>query len=925
MVAAESARLREDAAREQNWKRWGPYLAERQWGTVREDYSADGEAWAYFPHDHARSRAYRWGEDGLFGITDRECRLCFALALWNGKDPILKERLFGLSGPEGNHGEDVKELYYYLDATPTHSYLRALYKYPQAAFPYDTLVRENARRGKDVPEFELLDTGAFDGDRYFDVTVEYAKASPDDILIRITVANRGPEAAVIHLLPQLWFRNSWSWGRAGEGYWPRPRLARETDGLIRADHASLGTFRLAAGLGPYGRPPALLFTENDTNAQRLYGVGNATPFVKDAFHEFIVQGRSGAVNPGRTGTKAAAYYRIEVPAGDQVSVRLRLHSAHAPGAQGRPIADVLGHGFESVFDERIREADEFYAARISESANEDERRVMRQGWAGLLWSKQFYQYIVRQWLEGDPAYPPPPANRWQGRNHEWTHVHCRDVLSMPDTWEYPWFAAWDLAFHMIPFAAVDPEFAKQQLILLLREWYMHPNGQIPAYEFAFDDVNPPVHAWACWRVYKMTGERGRRDRLFLERVFQKLMLNFTWWVNRKDAEGNNLFGGGFLGLDNIGVFDRSKPLPDGGHLEQADGTAWMAFFCSTMLSMALELASEDAAYEDVASKFFEHFVAIVDSMNGVGGRGLWDEADGFYYDQIRADGVVTPLKVRSMVGLIPLIAVENLESSTIAKLPGFQKRMLWFLENRTDLANHISYLENCEREGLSHRLLAIPSRDRLERVLRVMLDEREFLSPYGIRSLSRIHGEHPFVLRTDGAETEHRVRYEPGEATSGLFGGNSNWRGPVWMPGNFLLLEALERYHHFYGDTLRVECPVGSGRMLDLRQVAEEIGRRLVTLFLRDPAGRRPCHGAERRYIDDQSWRDLVLFYEFFHGDDGHGLGASHQTGWTALAVPLVGDQVRARVATRATPSRSSPNGGASTAPPKVRATTGEH
>jgi len=920
---AEARRLREDAARLANWKRWGPYLSERQWGTVREDYSATGEAWNYFPHDHARSRAYRWGEDGILGITDRECRLCFAVALWNGKDPLLKERLFGLSGPEGNHGEDVKELYYFLDATPTHSYLRALYKYPQAAYPYDALVRESARRGKDVPEFELLDTGVFDGDRYFDVTAEYAKASPDDVLIRITLANRGPEAAVVHLLPQLWFRNTWSWGRTGEGYWPRPRLARVSDGVIRAEHASLGTYRLAVGLGPYGRPPTLLFTENDTNAQRLYGVANATPFVKDGFHEFLVRGRSGAVNPGRTGTKAAAYYRIEVPAGDQVSVRLRLYSSNAPGAERGEIGDALGHGFETVFDERIREADEFYATRIPESATEDERRVMRQGWAGLLWSKQFYQYIVRQWLEGDPAYPRPPAERWQGRNREWTHVHARDVLSMPDSWEYPWFAAWDLAFHMIPFAAVDPEFAKQQLILLLREWYTHPNGQMPAYEFAFDDVNPPVHAWACWRVYKMTGERGRRDRLFLERVFQKLMLNFTWWVNRKDQEGNNLFGGGFLGLDNIGVFDRSKPLAGGGHLEQADGTAWMAVFCSTMLSMALELASEDPAYEDVASKFFEHFVAIVDSMNGVGGRGLWDEADGFYYDQIRADGAVTPLKVRSMVGLIPLIAVENLESTTIAKLPGFRKRMLWFLENRADLATHISYLESCERDGQNHRLLAIPSRERLERVLRVLLDENEFLSPYGIRSLSRVHGEHPFVLRTDGAE--HRVRYEPGEASSGLFGGNSNWRGPVWMPGNFLLLEALERYHHFYGDALRVECPVGSGRMCDLRQVAEEIGRRLTALFLRDPSGRRPCHGAERRYVDDPSWRDLVLFYEFFHGDDGHGLGASHQTGWTALAVPLIGDQVRAREASHATNTRTSPNGGATPAPaPQVRAASGE-
>ena len=918
MDGAETRRLREDAAREKNWKRWGPYLSERQWGTVREDYSEHGDCWTYFPHDHARSRAYRWGEDGLLGITDRECRLCFAIGLWNGRDPILKERLFGLTGPEGSHGEDVKELYYYLDSTPTHSYMKALYKYPHAEYPYARLKDENDRRGKDAPEFELLDTGVFEGDRYFDVVAEYAKASPDDVLVRITLANRGPEAAVIHLLPQLWYRNTWSWGRTNEGYWPKPKLSREGDGQIKAEHTTLGTYRLAVGLGPYGRPPALLFTENETNVGRLFESPGPSPFVKDAFHDYIVQGRSGAVNPARTGTKAAAYYRVEVPAGQQVSVRLRLYAADSPGTHHGVHPEPLGHDFETIVDQRLHEADEFYAPRLPAAATDDERRVVRQGYAGLLWSKQFYYYIVQQWLEGDPAQPPPPDARRNGRNQEWTHVHCRDVLSMPDKWEYPWFAAWDLAFHMIPFAQVDPEFAKEQLVLLLREWYTHCSGQIPAYEFAFGDVNPPVHAWACWRVYKSTGPKGKRDRLFLERVFQKLLINFTWWVNRKDAEGNNLFGGGFLGLDNIGVFDRSQPLPTGGHLEQADGTAWMCFYCATMLSMALELASEDAAYEDMASKFFEHFVGIVDAMNRLGGTGLWDEADGFYYDQLHMDSRHTPLKIRSMVGLLPLIAVENLEMATLRKLPGFMKRMNWFLENRADLAHHISYMKSPGHSGHDHRLLAIPSRDRLERVLRYLLDEREFLSPHGIRSLSKIHAEHPYMLRYDGAE--YGVEYLPAESNTGLFGGNSNWRGPIWMPVNFLIMEALERYHHFYEDTLKVECPTGSGRLLNLREVSMEIGRRLSGLFLADATGRRPCHGDERRYASDPHWRDLVLFNEYFHGDNGRGVGASHQTGWTALAVRLIEDQARCRAATQPAGHAHAPH----TAHPHTGSATGE-
>jgi len=874
---AEASRLREDAAREKNWKRWGPYLSERQWGTVREDYSAYGASWDAFPHDHARSRAYRWGEDGLLGISDREGRLCFALALWNGRDPILKERLFGLAGPEGNHGEDVKENYYYLDGAPTHAYLKALYKYPQAEYPYARLLDEARSRGIGRPEFELEDAGVFDGGRYFDVTAEYAKAGPDDVLIRVTVANRGPEPASLHLLPTLWFRNTWSWGRSGEDYPPRPRLAATGPAVVAVEHATLGAFRFAAGPGPDGRTPELLFTENETNAERLFGAANASPYVKDAFHARVVEGRTGAVNPAREGTKAAAWYRLDVPAGGEVTVRLRLQSA--ADASTRP----LGPDFDAVFAERMAETDAFYEQLIPATLSDEERRVSRQGYAGLLWTKQFFHFDVKTWLEGDPSQPPPPPERLHGRNHDWTHLYNRDVISMPDAWEYPWYAAWDLAFHMIPFARLDPEFSKEQLVLFLREWYMHPNGQIPAYEWAFSDVNPPVHAWAAWRVYKLTGEPGKRDRLFLERVFQKLLLNFTWWVNRKDPDGLNLFAGGFLGLDNVGVFDRSQALPTGGHLEQADGTAWMAFYCGTMLSIALELASEDPAYEDMASKFFEHFVAIADAMNTLGGTGLWDEEDGFYYDQLHVDGRHIPLKLRSMVGLLPLIACEVLDHRRIARLPGFRKRMEWFLENRPDLARQIAcMLGRGEADG-EKRLLAIPSRERLERVLKVMLDENEFLSPHGIRALSKVYDEQPYVFRTNGED--HVVRYQPAESDTGLFGGNSNWRGPVWFPVNYLLIEALERYHHFYGDGLKVECPTGSGVMMTLREVAQEIASRLGTIFLPDGGGRRPVHGERTAYARDPYWKDLVLFYEYFHGENGRGVGASHQTGWTALAL----------------------------------------
>jgi hypothetical protein len=884
---AEAKRLAEDSARKQNWKRWGPYLAERQWATVREDYSESGNCWEYFPHDHARSRAYRWGEDGLLGISDRECRLCFALALWNGKDHILKERLYGFTGPEGNHGEDVKELYYYLDSTPTHSYLKGLYKYPQAEFPYNQLMDGNRRHGKSDPEYELLDTGVFDGNRYFDVFAEYAKHSPNDICIRITVANRGPEAAVLHVLPTLWFRNTWSWGLAREGSSIKPGISREQDSLLLATHETLGKFCFHIGPDPDGQVPEVLFTENESNIRRLFDAPNAGPFVKDAFHEFVVHGHSDAVNPQGYGTKAAPRYVLNVPSGGSQTIRLRLHAADETPAQP------LGKDFDRVFAARIHDADQFYDSVLGAPLSGTERNVVRQGYAGLLWSKQFYHFVTEDWLKGDPCGPPPPESRKTGRNHDWGHLYNNDVLSMPDKWEYPWFAAWDLAFHTIPFAKIDGKFAKDQLSLMLREWYMHPNGQIAAYEFAFGDVNPPVHAWAAWRVYKISGKAGERDRGFLESVFQKLLINFTWWVNRKDAQGKNLFSGGFLGLDNIGIFDRSKPLPTGGSLQQADGTAWMAFYCATMLSMALELAHDgdkvNVAYEDMASKFFEHFVQIADAMNTLGGTGLWDEEDGFYYDQIQFDHSLVSLKTRSMVGLLPLIAVEVLEKEAIESLPGFNKRFTWFMKNRQDLSRHISYGEY----GHKHRLLAIPSRQRLERVLRYLLDENEFLSPCGIRSVSKVHLEKPYVFEFGGEE--HRVDYVPGESNTWLFGGNSNWRGPIWFPVNYLLVEALERYHHFYGDHLKVECPTGSGRWMNLKEVAEEIAARLARIFLPDEKGRRPCHGEDLRYAEDPHWRELVLFHEYFHGETGKGLGANHQTGWTALVIRNIETIARTR------------------------------
>jgi hypothetical protein len=875
---AEETRLAEDARRESNWKRWGPYLSERQWATVREDYSNDGSAWTYFPHEHARSRAYRWGEDGLLGIADRECRLCFALALWNHKDPILKERLFGLTGPEGNHGEDVKEEYFYLDSTPTHSYMKALYKYPQAAFPYEQLVRENARRNRKEPEFELADTRAFAENKYFDVQAEYAKADPDDLLIKITISNRGGEAAAITVLPTIWFRNTWSWGGDTEESKDRPQLSARNDGSIECQHETLGKRILAAD--PSGGAAELVFTENDTNTMRLFNTPNQGKHYKDAFHRYVVNADAQAVNSTRQGTKGALIYRLKIPAGQSVTLRLRLSPT-----------GTRFENFDEVFAQRKKEADEFYARRLPPSATAEEHNVLRQAYAGLLWSKQFYHYIVAEWKRGDILQPAPPPGHRKSRNTDWPHLYSRDVISMPDKWEYPWFAAWDLAFHMVAFARIDPAFAKGQLELILREWYMHPNGQIPAYEFAFSDVNPPVHAWAVWRVYKMTAPRGQRDIAFLERCFHKLMLNFTWWVNRKDINGRHLFSGGFLGLDNIGIFDRSRPLPGGRQLEQADGTAWMAFYCSTMLGIALELAQMNSAYEDIASKFFEHFISIIDAINSLGGTGLWDEQDGFYYDHLRSDRKSTPVRVRSLVGLVPLLAVEVFEQDRIDKLKGFAKRMKWFQAHRPDLARNIAHMQKGSHHGPgmgSHYLLAVPSRRRLERALSYMLCENEFLSPYGIRSLSRCHKEKPYSLVLDG--DTYSVTYCPGESDTAIFGGNSNWRGPIWMPMNFLILEALERYYHFYGDDLKIEYPQGSGKQATMREIVIDLRKRISSAFFPDARGQRPCHGADARYAADPNWKSLLLFHEFFHGDTGQGLGASHQTGWTALVAPLIED-----------------------------------
>ncbi|HET7873213.1 MAG TPA: glucosidase [Terriglobales bacterium] len=876
-MTAEEIRLKESQDRRKHWKRWGPYLSERAWGTVREDYSPYGNAWDYFPHDHARSRAYRWNEDGLAGISDRHQLICFALALWNERDPILKERLFGLTGSEGNHGEDVKEHYFYLDSTPTHSYMKFLYKYPQTEYPYARLLEENRRRGKDEPEFELFNTGAFDDSRYFDVFVEYAKAGVEDICIRITVANRGPEAASIDLLPTLWFRNTWSWhhGRT------KPSLAFDPDsGAICAHEREIGTYRLYFDDGA-----TPLFTENETNFQRLFNAPNASPYVKDAFHRYIINGETEAVNPALSGTKAAVDYKLTVPAGGETIVKLRLQKNKTSNSA----AKALGADFEKIFARRKEEADEFYATVIPESADQDTQNIMRQAFAGLLWGKQYYHYVVREWLSGDPATPQPPERRKNGRNNAWHHIYNEDIISMPDKWEYPWYAAWDLAFHSIALALVDPDFAKEQLVLMLREWYMHPNGQIPAYEWAFGDVNPPVHAWAAYQVYLIDRERNGRhgDTRFLSRIFHKLLLNFTWWVNRKDVEGMNVFQGGFLGLDNIGVFDRSAKLPSGGHIEQSDGTSWMAMYSLDLMAIALELSRKDPNYEDVASKFWEHFVFIARAMNHMGddGLSLWNREDGFFYDVLHLpDGRRLPLRVRSMVGLMPLYAVQTMEPELLEAMPAFKRRLEWFIDNRPDLTGNLACMRT--RGNRERRLLSIADRNQLQRILEVMLDEQEFFSPYGIRALSAHHREHPYVLELEGQT--HSVSYEPGESSTGLFGGNSNWRGPIWFPVNYLLIHALRRFHQYYGETLRVECPTGSGLLLNLDEIADEISRRLVSTFQRDAQGHRPVLGANVTFQSDPHWRDYIPFHEYFHGDTGAGVGASHQTGWTALVAKMI-------------------------------------
>ncbi len=881
---AEYKRLAASENRSADWKEWGPYLSERAWGTVREDYSPNGSAWSYFPHDHARSRAYRWNEDGLGGFCNRFQNACLAVALWNERDPILKERLFGLSGSEGNHGEDVKENYFYLDGLPSHAYMKMLYKYPQAEFPYANLIEQNRSRGRDQGEYELIDAlrQDFIENRYFDVVIEYAKAGQEDILCRITATNRGPEAAPIHILPHLWFRNTWSWGARNA----HPELKAHGAGVVKLQDRHLGDRYWYVQADAQPESTQLLFTENNTNTERLFGSPNPTPYVKDGIHEAVVSGRMERVNPDQRGTKVAANFQAIVPSGKSYSVRVRFSNVSQPD----PFAD-----FEAIFQRRIAEADEFYAALQPKSLSDDERSIQRQAYAGLLWSKQFYHYSVELWLDGDPGQPMPQDSRRQGRNAAWKHLYNLDVLSMPDKWEYPWYAAWDLAFHTPAIAQIDPEWAKRQLILLVREWYMHPNGQLPAYEWSFSDVNPPVHAWAALQVYKISREiSGKADTVFLERIFQKLLLNFTWWVNRKDAEGNNVFQGGFLGLDNIGVFDRSRPLPTGGHLEQADGTAWMGMYCVNMLAIALELARTNPGYEDIATKFFEHFIYIANALSAMGGHGLslWDDEDGFFYDVLHTEeDHFIPLKIRSFVGLIPLFAVEILDRELLDSLPHFKRRMEWFFRYRPSLIENVASLTEMGAGGQFH--LAIVGREKLKRILERVFSSDEFLSDYGLRALSRFHAEHPFEFQV--GEMVHSVHYEPAESSSALFGGNSNWRGPIWFPVNYLLVESLRKYAKHYGESFKVEVPLGSRRMLTLGQAADELARRLAGIFKRDPAngGRRPVFGGESIFQVDPYWRDNLLFYEYFHGDSGAGVGASHQTGWTALVTNLIQETVK--------------------------------
>ena len=901
---AERIRVEQNNRREKRWHLWGPYLADRAWGTVREDYSANGDAWNYFPHEHARSRAYRWSEDGIGGISDYKQRLCFAFAFWNERDAFLKERFFGLTNPQGNHGEDVKEVYFYTDNTPSHSFMQMVYHYPIAAFPYDELIAVNRARSRHDPEFELEDSGVLEAG-FFEIEMAYAKVEPDDIFIRATVTNQSPNPAALHVLPTIWFRNTWSWGRDDRR--PNLRAGRSADedvAVIEASHDLLGEYRLFCE-----GADALLFTENESNAQRLWGAPNRSAFVKDAFHEFVVRGQKEAVNPARTGTKAAAHYSLTLAAGETRIVRLRLQqiwqgdapaepdllAEREPSAQPElrpPNSDVDAFAqFDSIFKKRKKETDKFYNDLMPSCLNDEHRAIQRQALAGMLWSKQFYHYVVEQWLDGDPGQPPPPPERQHGRNSNWRHLYNERVLSMPDTWEYPWYASWDLAFHCIPLALVDPHFAKGQLDLIMREWYQHPNGQVPAYEWDFSDVNPPVIGWAAWRVYKIEEKQtGQGDRPFLETVFHKLLLTFTWWVNRKDSEGNNIFEGGFLGLDNIGVFDRSAPLPGGGHLEQSDGTSWMGMFCLNMMRMALELARKNPVYENIASKFFEHFLGIAAAMNNVGGKGigLWDETDEFFYDVLHLpDERYFPLRVRSLVGLMPLLAVETLEPELLEAMPGFRERLEWYLKNRPDLAGLIS---RWYEPGAGERhLIALTRGHRMKCLLRRMLDPNEFLSPHGVRSMSKFHQDHPYVLDVDG--THKVVGYEPAESQTSLFGGNSNWRGPIWLPINYLLIESLQKFHHYYGDDFKVECPTGSGQFQSLDCIANELSNSLISLWLRDDKGERPFARASGNSLGRTQDRDRYLFHEFFHGDTGAGLGASHQTGWTGLVAKLIQQQ----------------------------------
>jgi hypothetical protein len=880
---AEKQRLQQERTGKAPWKKWGPYLSERQWGTVREDYSTNGDAWSFFTHDHARSRAYRWGEDGLAGISDDKQRLCFALTLWNSKDTILKERLFGLTNSEGNHGEDVKEYYFYLDSTPTHSYMKYLYKYPQAAYPYDDLVRANRQRTRDEMEYELLDTGVFNDDRYFDVFVEYAKAGPEDILVRITAANRGPDAAELHLLPTLWFRNDWApWIAESSRAAEKPNLkqieAAAGTSAIAAKHPLLGEFILSCE----GEVP-LLFTENETNNERLFpGHPNASPYVKDGINNRVVQGNQGAVNPEKQGTKVAAHYQINVGAGQTKVIRLRLSNI-SPDQRGKH----FGKNFDEVFADRLREADEFYKSVTPPSVSEDAANVMRQAIAGMLWSKQFYFFDGDSWLDEHCSNPLHAGYRIS-RNSEWFHMLNEDIISMPDKWEYPWYAAWDLAFHTLPLSIVDPDFAKQQMELMLRGVYLHPGGQMPAYEWNFSDVNPPVHAFATLFLHRTEQAlRGETDVDFLKSAFNKLLLNFTWWVNRKDSSGKNVFEGGFLGLDNIGIFDRSAPLPTGGHLEQADGTAWMALFCQNMVELSVEIAAHDPAYEDMVVKFAEHFCYIAAAMNRPGQEGMWDEEDGFYYDLLRLpDGSAQRLKVRSMVGLLPLCATTVFEKAQRECVPQAMAHILERLRRMPDLLKTI-HPTGPGHLGVAERgIMALVNPERLRRILSKILDENEFLSPYGIRSLSKFHEQHPYVFRVHGQE--YRVDYLPAESNTGMFGGNSNWRGPVWMPVNVLIIRALLQFYVYYGDNFKVECPTGSGKMMNLFKVSKEIADRLTRIFLRDKNGRRPVYGSTEKFQNDPHWRDYLLFYEYFHGDNGAGLGASHQTGWTGLVAKLI-------------------------------------